>query len=223
MIVNVDLKRQRPAAATFVGLGAALLLPLLTNSVVTRVLGQTPSRTLVIAGLVIHWMTFALLLIIVVRWEREPLQSIGWRAPRWSTLPFGIVVGVTIAVVSAVLSQLLGLKPDTHYLAFLQSLPFVERVALVITAGVFEETLYRGYAIERLSKYFWGKWVAAALTLTLFTLAHAPAFGTGQLASIMIVSGFVTLLYLWRRDLLLNMVTHATIDAIGLLVIPAFA
>ncbi|MGH9522689.1 MAG: CPBP family glutamic-type intramembrane protease, partial [Terriglobales bacterium] len=73
------------------------------------------------------------------------------------------------------------------------------------------------------SKFFGGKWVAAALTLVLFTLAHASAVGVRQLAPIVLVSGLVTLLYLWRRDLLLNMVAHATIDAIGLLVVPALA
>ena len=58
----------------------------------------------------------------------------------------------------------------------------------VITAGVFEETAFRGYALERLAPY---------------------------------VGGLVTLLYLWRRDLLLNMIAHSTIDAIGLIVVPA--
>ena len=223
MTRDAVLCRRRPPAATFVGLGVALLLPLLTNLVVTYVLGVTPSRALITVGLATHWVVFALLLVIVMRWEREPLESIGWRSPRWFTLPLGIAAGVAIAVVSGFVSQRLGLKSDTHFLAFLQSLPLVVRVALVITAGVFEETLYRGYGIERLSKYFGGKWVAAALTLVLFTLAHASAVGAAQLAPIVLVSGLVTLLYLWRRDLLLNMVVHATIDAIGLLVVPAFA
>lgn len=217
------LHPRRPPVATFVGLGVALLLPLLTNLVITRVLGVAPSRALIAVGLADHWAMFALLLVIVVRWEREPLESIGWRRPRWSTLPLGIVAGVAIAVASGFVSQRLRLKSDVHFLALLQSLPLVVRVALVITAGVFEETLYRGYGIERLSKYFGGKWVAAALTLVLFTFAHASAVGIAQLAPIVLVSGLVTLLYLWRRDLLLNMVVHATIDAIGLLVVPAFA
>jgi hypothetical protein len=71
-----------PPAATLVGLGVALFFPLLTNLVVTHVLGLTPSSALIAAGLVIHWATLALLLVIVLRWEREPLQSIGWRSPR---------------------------------------------------------------------------------------------------------------------------------------------
>lgn len=222
MTPDTLLNRPRPSAATYVGLGVALLLPLLTNLAVTCVFGAMPSRSLVAAGLAIHWTMFALILVIVLRWEREPLASIGWRSPRWFTLPLGIVAGVAIAIVSAFVSQRLGLKSDTHFVAFLQSLPLVVRVLLVLTAGVFEETLYRGYGIERLSKYFGGKWVAAGLTLVLFTFAHVWAVGAAHLAPILLVSVLVTLLYLWRRDLLLNMVAHSTIDAIGLLIVPAF-
>ncbi len=198
-------------------------MPLLTTLVVPGIPGVTPSRALIAVGFVAHWAMFALLLVIVTRWERKPLQSIGWRSPRWGTVPFGIVAGVIIAMVSGIVCQRLGLKSDTHFVAFLQSLPLVVRVALVVTAGVFEETLYRGYGIERLSKYFGGKWIAASITLMLFTFAHAPAVGVAQLGPIVVISGLVTLLYLWRRDLLLNMVAHATIDAIGLLVMPALA
>lgn len=214
---------QGAPGATLVGLGVALLLPLAANPVATHLLGTSSPRALVTVGLIIHWTTIALLVVIVTRAERKSLQSIGWRTPRWSTLPFGIAAGVAIVIMAGFVARLLGLAGDSHLLAFLQSLPLVMRVTLVITAGVYEETMYRGYGIERLSQYFGGKWVAAAVTLVLFTLAHASAVGVAQLAPIAIVSGFVTLLYLWRRDLLLNMVAHATIDAIGLLVVPALA
>ena len=221
MSVDVRSKPRWLPAATLVGLSVALLSPLLTNLVVTRVLGVMPSRALVAAGLVIHWVIFIALVIIVRLWEQEPLQSIGWRQPRWSTLGFGIVAGVVIIVVSGLVTDGLGLRSDQHFLAFLQSQSVVVRVLLVVTAGVFEETLYRGYGIERLSRYCGGKYVAAAISLALFTLAHASVVEASALLPILIVAGLVTLLYLWRRDLLLNMVAHTTIDAMGLLVIPS--
>jgi membrane protease YdiL (CAAX protease family) len=89
-----------------------------------------------------------------------------------------------------------------------------------LTAGVFEETLYRGYALERLTMIWGSKWAAAVVTVALFTLAHLPVVGIAHLLPVGIVSVFVTLLYLWRRDLILNMAAHATIDAIGLLLAP---
>ena len=67
----------------------------------------------------------------------------------------------------------------------------------------------------------WGsKWLAAAATLVLFTLMHVPAVGWAHLLTVGIVGGLVTMLYLWRRNLLVNVVAHATIDAVGLLVAP---
>jgi membrane protease YdiL (CAAX protease family) len=221
MTLSALPERRRFPAATLVGLCVALLLPLLTNLPVMHFLGAAPSSKLITAGLVMHWATLALLLVIVLRWEGEPLQSIGWRSPRWSTLLFGVVAGAIITAVAGFVSHSLKLSSDPHFAAFLRSLPLMMRVLLVITAGVFEETLYRGYGIERLSRYVGGKWVAAAITLGLFTLAHASAVGIAHLLPILIVSTLVTLLYLWRRDLLLNMVAHSTIDAIGLLLVPA--
>jgi membrane protease YdiL (CAAX protease family) len=203
-----------------VGLGIALLLPLLTSPVVTHFLGTEPSGALITTGLVIHWLTFALLLLIVLRWEREPLRSIGWRPARWITLPAGIAAGILIVLASSLAVQSLKLSSDRHLVAVMQSFSVTARVLLVVTAGVFEETMYRGYGIERLSRYV-GVWGAAAITLALFTLAHTWAVGLSHLPPILIVGSLVTLLYLWRRDLLLNMIAHTTIDAIALLVVPA--
>jgi uncharacterized protein len=221
MTLDTPRRIRRPPAATLVGLGIALLLPLLTSPAATHFLGTEPSGALFTAGLFIHWLTFALLLVIVLLWERKPLQSIGWQTPRWTTLLAGIVAGILITVASGFLVQLVRLSPDTRLVMFAQSLPVAMRAILVITAGVFEETAYRGYGIERLSPYAGGKWVAAAITLALFTLAHGGAVGAAHLPPILIVGSLVTLLYLWRRNLLLNMVAHTTIDAIALLVIPA--
>ena len=122
-------------------------------------------------------------------------------------------------LISGIIISVLGLSSDAQFARRLLALPFVLRVILVITAGVFEETLYRGYAIERLAPLLRSRWAAAAVTLALFTLAHIPAVGLAHLAPVFIVSGFVTLLYLWRRDLVLNIVAHSTIDGISLLLV----
>ncbi len=114
----------------------------------------------------------------------------------------------------------LRLSSDEHYAAYLQSLPFILRLALVLTAGIFEEVLYRGYALERLTTIWRSQWAAAVATVVLFTLAHLPVIGLAYLPAVGVVSVLVTLLYLWRRDLILNMAAHATIDGIALLVLP---
>ncbi len=157
---------------------------------------------------------------LVVFWEHLPLTSIGLRPVRWWTIPAGLLAGVAITLFSGACVSVLRLGSDTRYAAYLQSLPFILRLALVITAGIFEEVLYRGYAIERLTTIWRNPWAAALVTVVCFILAHLPVIGLAYLPPVAIVSVFVTLLYLWRRDVILNMVAHATIDGIALLVIP---
>jgi uncharacterized protein len=67
------------------------------------------------------------------------------------------------------------------------------------------------------------KWLAGGITVLCFAFAHIPAVGFAHVLPVLIVSIFITLLYLWRRDLVLNMIAHATVDAISLFVIPAIA
>jgi membrane protease YdiL (CAAX protease family) len=206
--------------ATLTGLAIALLLPFLTYAGGQWVFGSEQSDARVATGLVVHWLTFAAIVAIVLFAERLPLSSIGVRPFRWWTIPAGVAAGVVITIATGVLVRVLHLQADAEYAEYLQSLPFITRVLLVVTAGVFEETAYRGYGLERLASIFGNRWLAALVTVTLFTLAHAPAVGFDHLLPVAIVSVFVTLLYLWRRDLILNMVTHTTIDAIGLLLAP---
>jgi membrane protease YdiL (CAAX protease family) len=211
----------RLSAATAVGLLLALAGPPLA-SVVADLQGaeQTPAR--IGWGVVIHWINLAAVVWVVLRVERQTLASIGLRPFRWWTIPLGLVAGIVATVVTGYLAQFLAPGGGaSSFVATLLSLPFATRLLLVITAGVFEETLYRGYAFERLASWLNSKWAAAGVTVVLFTLGHAPAVGLDHLAPILLISSLITLLYLWRRDLVVNMVAHATVDAIALLVGPA--
>jgi membrane protease YdiL (CAAX protease family) len=210
--------------ATAIGLLLALAGPPLASFIADlQGTEQTPAR--IGWGVVVHWINLAAVVFVVLRAERRPLASIGLRPFKWWTIPLGLVAGIVATVATGYLAQFLtpsnaGVAP---FVATLLSLPFAMRLVLVITAGVFEETLYRGYAFERLAGWFNSKWAAAGVTVLLFTLGHAPVVGLDRLLPIFIVSSLITLLYLWRRDLVVNMVAHATVDAIALLVAPALA
>ena len=212
--------RPQLSLVTGTGLFVALVLPLLTFAAGRVFFGVEQSQVRVVSGLVVHWLNLAVLIAIVVFAERQPLAAIGLKPMRWWTIPAGLLAGVVITILTGVLVSAFRLNSDMQFATYLQSLPFITRLLLAVTAGVFEETLYRGYAFERLTMIWGNKWAAAAVTVALFTLAHAPVAGVAQLLPIGMVSVFVTLLYLWRRDLVLNMTAHATIDAIGLLLAP---
>jgi uncharacterized protein len=212
--------RQHLSLATSTGLFVALVGPVLTYVAGEAFFGAEQASARVLFGLVFHWGNLAALVAIVLWWEHQPTGSVGLRPVRWWTIPAGLLAGVAITAVSSLLVGVLRLSADTEYVSYLQSLPFIIRVLLVVTAGVFEETLYRGYALERLTALGGSKWLAGIATVAVFTLAHIPAVGISHVMPVGIVSIFVTLLYLWRRDLVLNMVAHTTIDAVGLLLAP---
>jgi uncharacterized protein len=172
-------------------------------------------------GLVVHWLIFATIVTWVILVEHRALASIGVRPVRWWTVPLGVVAGTVILGVTGIFIGVLHFSSGTRFAAYLLSLPLTTRVMLVITAGVWEETAYRGYALERLASVLGSKWLAGGVTVLCFVFAHIPAVGLNHILPVLVVSIFVTLLYLWRRDLVLNMVAHATIDAISILVVPA--
>ncbi len=81
-------------------------------------------------------------------------------------------------------------------------------------AGVVEELFYRGYAIERLQALGLNRYLAAALPLAIFAVAH----WTGGWANIVIALALGAILsasYLWRRDLVANMIGHFLVDFVG--------
>ncbi len=215
--------RQALSPATLLGLLLALGAPTLAPVVVSVFLGSQQTGARIAWGIVVHWINFAAVIAVVILLERQRLNSIGLRRLHWWTIPLGVVAGLAIIPISALVSKALGASADARFAAFLQALPFTTRVLLVLTAGVFEETLFRGYALERLASAFKSEWAAAAVTVVIFTLAHVPAVGLTHLLPVFIASVLITLLYLWRRDLVVNIVAHLTIDGVGLLLIPVLS
>lgn len=81
---------------------------------------------------------------------------------------------------------------------------------LAVTAGIVEETLWRGYLIWYLQQ-FMPLWVAALLTTLGFALAHAYQ-GLANLPQITAVSAALVALYLLSGSLLFPIVLHAAVD-----------
>ena len=153
--------------------------------------------------------------LVVVRVEGQPLSSIGWRRPGVSTLILGLLLGLgTVVVLPRITRPLVGALPgarvasEIHTLA---KLPIWFRVLMGATGGAVEETLYRGYAVERLATLTGHRALGAVLALTGFTLAHVPAWGLRYALAADLPFGIVlTLFWLWRRDLAATALAHRT-------------
>src|SRR6185312_13574777 len=82
--------------------------------------------------------------------------------------------------------------------------PLSLRADLVLTAGICEEFIYRGFAIEELGALAGSRWLAALVSLIFFTLPHARLYG---FSSALILPA---------------MLMHAIVDGIFVILVPMF-
>ena len=55
------------------------------------------------------------------------------------------------------------------------------------------------------------------MSLAAFVLVHLPVWGPGPAATTLVSGGILTLLYIWRRDVLMLICAHVATDLWGLM------
>ena len=170
-------------------------------------------------GREIVWIGFAIIILLwVTKVERLPLSSIGLVRPTRATLGWGLAATVillaTVMLSFAIIAPALGLRQNMAATAAVVQVPLWLLITTPIVAGVTEEILYRGYAIERMTFLTGKRWLGAIIAGVMFLLLHL-SWGGAQ----MIIVAFGTVifvgLYLWRRDLPCVMLAHILADLIG--------
>jgi membrane protease YdiL (CAAX protease family) len=162
----------------------------------------------------LNWMCAVALLLIIRFGERLPFRSVGIAsATIKSSLGWGAIIAVICFVLAAVIVAL------THYNggesgAALAKLPLWLVTLIVLRAGVLEELFYRGYAIERLEALGLNRFWAGTIPLLIFGIAHWTG-GWANIVIALVLGAVLTLFYLWRRDLVANMIGHFVVDFIG--------
>lgn len=214
MTISTTISPPRSHALTTLALLVGFALP------IAGWLAPGDGVTATVAREVVFWLMTATVVLYVTAIERRPLASIGLGRPTWRSLGFGVLGAVVVfggmaglyVFVLPHLAPAYGTK-----VAEVRSLPFALRLEVVLRAAVFEEVFYRGFMIERLTALFRSRRAAATLSWGAFTAAHVRYWG----ASSVLLAGFgglvLTALYLWRRDLVANMIAHALSDAAALL------
>ena len=166
-----------------------------------------------------------LLLLIILLWERQSLSSIGIRKMEWQDVLWaigGFLLGAVSFIITTPLVSLLGLGTTGSGIAQLAQVPVALRVAIVFTAGITEEILFRGYPIERFHSMSGRIFLGAGIAYLAFVLLHIPFWGLGGTIQIGVWSLIVTALYVWRRNLLACMLMHILNDAYAFILLPSF-
>lgn len=169
------------------------------------------------------WAVFALLCGYVLVVEERPLSSMSGRA--LDPLAFVAVVGGGVFVLFAAnavttpVFDRLGVGGLDEGLAGLGSLSVRHRLFVAGTAGITEEVLFHGYAIERLLELTGSPLLAGGVSFAAFTASHAVGWERGAVARIAVPALLTTVMYLLVRDVVALVCIHALNDAVGLLLV----
>jgi membrane protease YdiL (CAAX protease family) len=210
---NRALVPTRVSRATWVGLFVSLFAMLVIRQVFVFFAPEMTVASAVLKEALI-WVSAIVLLVIIRRAERLPLRSIGLGTARWwKSILWGFVIAIVSAAVVGGLAYLTGYGHGPGSAAF-EKLPLWLITLIVFRAGVVEELFYRGYAIERLQMIGLGRFWSVTIPLIIFSLGHWSGGAANiliALAAGLILTGF----YLWRRDLVANMIGHGSVDFVA--------
>lgn len=163
------------------------------------------------------------ILFYIIRREGLDLTSIGLhfasvgKSIAWAMLFLVFsIVGVLLCVLAM---QYLGWNVGGDEAGAYKDIPIWVLFIMVVRAGIAEEVFYRGYAIERIKAWTGSTGVAVAVPLIIFSVGHFRQGPGGILISFM-AGAILTATYLWKRDLLANMVAHFTVDFLPNVALP---
>ncbi len=210
--------------ATVVGLVVALGGPLLLISPASRLLGRSDAIVTKVLEQAVLWVFLAMVLAVVLIWERKPLTSLWFQPFHWQSLAWGLLLAATmICLVFPLrvwLVRVSGLPDFQAGLERVLALPIWFRVVAVVTAGVVEETLFHGYALTRVGAFMGSYWLAALVLVPAFALVHLPFWGSGFVLSLLPAGVLSAAFFIWKQDLLAMVVAHTFVDAMGLIFAP---
>ena len=118
------------------------------------------------------------------------------------------------------LRHALGLPGYAAGMEYALASPMLLRAFSVLTAGIVEETLFRGYAVTRLLQLSGSLVVAVISSSVVFAALHLPVWGPGPSLGFLIGSIAMTTFFAWRRDLMAMIIAHIAIDTWGLIMTP---
>jgi membrane protease YdiL (CAAX protease family) len=189
-----------------------------------RQLGDPATTAAQLRGQLALWVLLAAVLLIVRFWERQPVSSLWLGRPSWKSFGWAALLAVAYVLVlfpaTEAVRTALGLEGYAGGMQRAMAMPLWMRVFAVITAGVVEEVLFRGYAVTRLIQLLRNPVSAAIISSAAFAVLHLPMWGSGPSLSFFLGSLAMTAFFLWRRDLWAMILAHIAVDAWGLIVTP---
>lgn len=147
-------------------------------------------------------------------------SPLGTTIPHFDWYQETILIGAFSFILTMPLANVLGLDTTSAGISQLAQIPIGLRGGIVLTAGIAEELLFRGYPIERLTTLTGRLGLSAFIAYVVFVLLHIPFWGLGVTIQIGVWRGIVTVLYVKRRNLAACMLMHILNDAYAFILLP---
>lgn len=166
------------------------------------------------------WLLAGFILIYALRIEKLPAATIGLQKFTWkgTALP-GLAAGIALTAIAAAVIYIakthFGLKTDNHLTATIAGTPVWMIVLLSLRAGFTEEIIYRGYMLDRLGRLGGSHWFGVIGSIALFTIMHFGGWQATQLILVALAGTLFTALYLWKRNIMVCIIAHATLDLLA--------
>ena len=205
----------------------SLVAPLLLMFLITPWLMPRVGPTAYMAiNEICAWVMAFVVLAVVLCWERQSLRSIGFRRLTWKegflALSLSVFLFLLMPMLAIFTERIVGIS--TRMMGIVQALaqfPIWLRILLSLRAGFVEEILYRGYPMERLNLLTGRIWPGVLISLIIFTIIHLPPSGVGNTFGIVLPTGVIlTGLYVWKRNLTLNIAVHFLANSLVLVLLP---
>lgn len=181
---------------------------------------KTATDPQVVFKCVVEVVVAAAILYSLVSLGRERPQLLGIRRVRAATFGWAFLCFVVLGILSALallVFRRFGISQDKATLLALASRPVAIILLIAAAAGIAEEIIFRSVLITELEAATGMRWLAGAVSLAIFALAHAGGWGPTQILFAAVPGFVLTLFFIWKRDLWMCILAHFLTDSTGLL------
>lgn len=177
--------------------------------------GMDPVSQIYLPTIAIEWLIFAVV-FLVLRKGKENLSAVGFSGLTPANLGIGLGFLLVANVILLGLAQVLGFFHLTvpEEIAFILPRTNTERlfwVILSVTAGICEETGFRGYVLTKLNLFTNNWYLTVALSSLCFGLGHFYQ-GIGGVILTGTYGLLFCLLFIWRKSLVPGIIAHSLQD-----------
>jgi membrane protease YdiL (CAAX protease family) len=188
--------------------------------------GPTVGFTLTAVSSILRDLALVGLIMFFLWRNGESLKTIGWNLKGAGTeVAVGLGLFIPFFIAVALIENLLQMAGFTIPAAPMPELIMTGRsqlilaLALVSVVAIAEETIFRGYLIQRFSSLNGSGAASVLLAGLIFSLGHGYE-GSAGVVTVGIIGIFFGFVFLWRKSIIAPIVMHFMLDFVSIVLLP---